>query len=855
MRAEESNRPSIAGLFRRDYFLASILPLTVFLILVLIAAHIGRGRVESLIAESVHELNLDAKRNLETLGESVIRNRARHVALQVAEYFEDHPGTSIEVMREDPYFRDLAMQKVGDGGYTAITEAGGSRRIVVHPNPEIVDKQIRDFAEKMPAWFEIAQRGITGNETSGYYDWIEPDGSTRTKYLFATPASVKIDGVTMMVAATSYIDEFSAPVAAMETRADEIVGAYHDYVAIGWQRFAIAFVCVLTLALIGTIALGTRAAGRLTAPIEELADIVRESDGRSWAAHALDPIAIRTDEIGTLARAFQTLTAQTVVLFDRLEERVGELNEAKGALGESKEHYRQLYEEAKKTEAIYRSLLHTSADAIAMVDMEMKVTYLSPSFTRIFGWTQKDLEGTRIPYVPEEELSKAVKILGSVASKGEPFAGYEGRRLTKSGDLVDVSVSASRFHDHEGKPAGVLAITRDITEAKRVKAQIQHLDRLEAVGTLAGGVAHDFNNLLTVVQGNVSLLKSTLEPPKNDDPGDGAPAKRDEIWQSLVEIEDQIQSGASLTRQLLGYARKGRYEVEVADLNDAVRKVSETIRRTRKEIVVHYDLTEDLLPVEADFHQLEQVILNLDINACDAMPDGGELRIATLNAIEAGQDMVVLSVQDNGMGMDADVVDRIFDPFFTTKDLERGTGLGLASAYGIVESHGGRIEVHSRPGEGTTFRVLLPAAEDVQQAEGDETEAIAPGVGRVLIVDDEEMVLRVCARMTGSLGYDVRTALGGEAGIEAYREHADEIDVVILDMIMPGTNGSQVFEALREMDPDVCVILSSGYSIDSKATESMIRECKGSLQKPYTVEELASKLESAMPSDEEASTG
>jgi PAS domain S-box-containing protein len=819
--------------FRRDFSLASMLPLVGFSLLVLLSGALARDHVAHLIADTTAELARDAEQSLQALGETVIRNKARDVARQIEVYVRAHPGRTIAELRTDPVFLDLAIQGVGETGYTAISEAADTYRILVHPNADLIDQDMRAFRDTMPAWWRIVEAGIGGDEAEGYYDWREPDGATRRKFLVATPVAVPVGGLTLMVSATTYIDEFSTPVAAMHDRAETIGEAYRAYVSRYWIAFGVVFALFVAATLTGTWVLGTRTRRRFIEPIGRLADAVRAFGEGARTAPDLAPVAQRADEIGTLARAFERMAAQIGELFDRLEQRVGELDEARVALQESQDHFRALYEASKQTEAIYRSLIHSSVDAIVMIDLDLCVTYVSPSFTRVFGWTEAELLGTRIPYVPRAERDRTLDILTNVVETGRPCQGYEARRRTKSGELVDVSISASRFDDHEGRPVGVLVILRDISETKRVEAHMQRVDRLEAIGTLAGGVAHDFNNLLMVVQGNVSILKAAL-PPDHPDYG------------CLLDIEAQIQSGASLTDQLLGYARKGRYEVEVADLNEVVKKTAETVRRTRKGIVFDYHLAADLLPVEADRHQIEQVLLNLCINACDAMPDGGAILFTTENVEKGDHPMVRLDVRDTGVGMDRSTMDHIFDPFFTTKELGRGTGLGLASAYGIVEGHGGSIEVASELGEGATFSVYLPATDAERPTATERAEQLAPGEGTVLIVDDEEQVLRVCARLVGRLGYRVLTAGTGAEAIACYEAEADAIDLVILDMIMPDMSGSAVFDRLKEIDPDASVLLCTGYSIDAKASELLARGCRGHIQKPYTPGELAVKVQAAI---------
>ena len=825
---------SMVTRFRRSFFFAAMLPSLFFCLVCLVAAGLARDHLAELVAGANDELTRDAERSLQNLGESIIRQRARDVAAELAVYLRAQPPRTLADLRADPEFVALALQEVGETGYTGLTEAGtDSTRILLHPNPDLVDQDMHEIGRQLPDWHAIVEEGLSGREVEGYYDWRDPDGATRAKFLVATPVAERVGDTILMVSATAYIDEFSAPVVAMRERASAIQDTYQETVSREAITFAVAFALLLLSALLATYLIGTWSARRFIDPIGRLADVVREFGAGEWRTDGLEEIAARHDEIGTLAKTFQRLTAQIVDLFDRLDQRVADLNDAQAALQQSEDELRRLYEESKQTEAIYRSLLHSSADGIVVLDMDLCVTYLSPAFTRLFGWSEQELQGEMIPYLPEDEQESTLGILDRVLREGVPFQGYPTRRYTKDGRLVDVSVSASRFDDHEGNPKGVLAIVRDVSESKRVEAEMQRLGRLEAIATLAGGVAHDFNNLLTVIQANVSMLKTEV-----DVDADG--------HASLCDIEDQVQSGASLTRQLLGFARKGRYEVEVAHLNETVEKVAQAVGRTRKHVVLHLDLAPDLRPVEADLHQVEQVLLNLYINACDAMPDGGDLSISTANVEDDGRTMVELRVADTGAGMDPEIMDRIFDPFFTTKELGRGTGLGLASSYGIVESHGGRIDVDSQPGVGTTFRVLLPATGRDAVPAAERANPVSHGHGRVLIIDDEKLVLRATARLVRSLGYDVLTAESGEEGIELYREQAGGVDLVVLDMVMPGLGGRQVFERLRALDPDVRVVVCSGYSVEDAAMEELVARCHGRIQKPYTLEVLATSLETAL---------
>jgi len=421
---------------------------------------------------------------------------------------------------------------------------------------------------------------------------------------------------------------------------------------------------------------------------------------------------------------------------------------------------------------------------------------------------------------------------------GKRIQGFETKRYSKDGRLIDVSISGSRYNDHEGKSAGMLVTLRDISERKKMEIQLHLAQKVEAIGTLAGGIAHDFNNLLMGIEGNTSLMLYDID---SSHPHYGA----------LKIIKQQVKSGAKLTAQLLGYARKGKYKVQPISLNRVVEETGDTFGRARKDITIHRDLSEDLFAIEADHGQIEQVLLNLFVNAADAMPDGGDLSLKTMNATH--EDMkekpydpnpgnyVLLKAIDTGMGMEEEVQKRIFDPFFTTKEMGRGTGLGLASAYGIIKNHGGYVDVQSEKGHGTTFSIYLPASDQKVYTEIEKDNQITEGTGTILLVDDEEMVLDVGAKMLENLGYTVFKARSGNEAIETYEENKDHIDMVILDMVMPQMAGGEAYDRLKEINPNARVLLSSGYSIDGQAKEILRRGCAGFIQKPFGMEELGGK--------------
>jgi CheY-like chemotaxis protein len=364
---------------------------------------------------------------------------------------------------------------------------------------------------------------------------------------------------------------------------------------------------------------------------------------------------------------------------------------------------------------------------------------------------------------------------------------------------------------------------------------------MKAIGTLAGGVAHDFNNLLMGIEGHTSLMFLNVNA---DHPH----------FEHIKGIEDMVKRGAYLTKQLLGFARGGKYEVRPTDLKELIQKSADMFGRTKKEIRIHKTCDEDVWTVSVDRAQIEQVLLNLYVNAWQAMPGGGDLYIrgenvtldehaATLFGAGPGN-YVKVSVTDTGVGIDEETQQRIFEPFFTTKEMGRGTGLGLASAYGIIKNHGGIINVYSRKGQGTTFNIYLPAAAGLisQQNPEDREIEIQKGHETVLLVDDEDMIIDVGEKMLKQMGYKVLLANSGKTAIEVYKRHEDKIDLVILDMIMPDMGGGDAYDTLKGINPDIIVLLSSGYSINGQATEILERGCDGFIQKPFNMSKLSQAI-------------
>ena len=582
---------------------------------------------------------------------------------------------------------------------------------------------------------------------------------------------------------------------------------------------------------------------------------------------------IRTkDEVGTLADSFYKMAVRLQATLVSLEQELYEHKRTEEELKKHRDRLEDLVKERTKdltksnerliqeieerklaeqaligSEQKYRSLYKNLRDGSAAVQLDGTITDFNPVFQVMLGYAEEEIG--KLSYediTPAKWHTYEAKIIEEqVMTRGYSDI-YEKEYRRKDGVVFPVELQTYLIRDENGMPVGMWAFVRDITERKRAEEEKKRLElqlaqaqKMESIGTLAGGIAHDFNNLLTGILGNVSLALMNMD---GNNP----------LCERLKNVEEYVQRGSELTKQLLGFARGGKYEIKPTHLGEFIRRSSEMFGRTKKEIHIHHKAQDGLWTVEVDRGQMEQVLLNLYVNAWQAMPGGGDLYLSVENVeldkvdvnpydIEPGK-FVKMTVTDVGIGMDEATKARVFEPFFTTKELGRGTGLGLASAYGIIKNHGGFINVESEKELGTSFMIYLPASLKEVDDEYTSKDEIQKGRETILLIDDEEMILDIGSKMLEGLGYKVITASGGRQGFEIYEKNQDRFDLVILDMIMPDFGGKRTFENLHKIDQSVRVLLSSGYSLDSQAEEIMQSGCKGFIQKPFTMVELSKKI-------------
>jgi len=600
------------------------------------------------------------------------------------------------------------------------------------------------------------------------------------------------------------------------------------------------FFCLLALGL--TYAIATR----IARPIKELSRAARRVEEGDLGARA--PVE-GADEVGLLAESFNSMVQRIQHWHEELEEQVRsrttDLVEINEALGCEIDERGRAEESLKASERRFRELLETVQMVAVILDPQGNITFCNDFLLRLSGWTREEVLGSNWfdTFIPEEVRENVNAVFSEALATSTVAAHFENPIVTKNGLRRVIIWDNTILKNIDGTLSGVASLGTDVTEQRNMEEQLRHSQKMEAVGQLAGGVAHDFNNLLTAIIGNCELIKMKIGP---DTP----------VSDHLEQILSVSARAASLVHSLLAFSRKQFLKSANVDVNDCVKAVENLLVRViGEDIDFRLALTETKLPVWADRDQLEQVLVNLATNARDAMPSGGELLIetrrvdldqlsASAHALDKEGPYAVIQVSDTGSGMDEAVREKIFDPFFTTKEVGKGTGLGLAMAFGTISQHGGVIDVCSEVGSGTVFKIYLPVVHEAATGEGEAVpEEVWPrGEETVLVVEDNDDVRNVTTMILEAHGYRVIEAVNGEEAIVRFTESRDDVKLVLLDVIMPKMSGKEVYDAIRKIKPNVKALFTSGYTADILSKKVMLEDGLNFLQKPVPPLELLRKV-------------
>ncbi|HZO83894.1 MAG TPA: ATP-binding protein, partial [Verrucomicrobiae bacterium] len=586
-------------------------------------------------------------------------------------------------------------------------------------------------------------------------------------------------------------------------------------------------------------------ARRLVKPIEQL---VKATDRLASGDLKYRVSVERSDELGTLARSFNAMA-------DELSDSHKELEQEHVALLMAHERaeranmeltaevvIRKRAEEENREKA---ELLDKAHDAIIVRDLDNRVVFWNKSAEKLYGWNRDEVLGKDMDKSlhRNEDIEPLRDVLGFVLAHGE-WAG-ELRQVSKTGESIIVESRWSLVRDSEGLRKSILVINTNVTEQKRLEEQLLRAQRMESIGTLAGGIAHDLNNALTPILVSASFLKT-----RSDD---------EAILQVVTNIENSATRAAKMVKQVLTFARGVEGERVPLNPKQLIAEIQKIAEETfLKQINIATEMADDLNAVIGDATQIHQVLLNLCVNARDAMPDGGKLTLAARNMVieEAYRRMhldakpgtyVLISVSDTGTGIPPEIQEKIFEPFFTTKELGKGTGLGLSTVLAIVKSHGGFLNLYSEPGKGTRFDVYLPA-HDAVEPEIVKTEDHFPrGSGElILLVDDEAALREIIGNILETFGYRVITACDGNDALMKYAQHQSEIAAVFTDMMMPFMDGPAMIRSLRRFNPKARIIAATGLATQNKIVEAKLLAVDAFVSKPYTAEKLLKVLQEVL---------
>ena len=900
------------------------------------------------------------------MAEDFIRQKVLDVVLQLELYLQAHPEMTVEGLQNDSKFREIAVQPVGQKGYTAVQDVDTAINRF-HKNPKTENLDLHSLSDKLPEFWTIMEDSLDGKYSYGYYKWKEPNGELRDKFMYIAPLNVKTaDGARLGVAATTYIDEFTRPILA----AQDVSHSTSRYLMIALNNLIQSFKTVgflsMSLGIVFVIILATWTGFYFSRAVTDLQEATKAVNQGNFDIRVKPAMS---GDIGQLIKDFNQMLAQlsiTTVKKDqlkvsqeelktsnaRLHKEIIEREQAEKALRESEERFRELAEllpEAifeidvsghltfvnrsaldhfkytrqdfnqgingfemfvsedrqrvmenvqkilqgeqmglveytalrkdgstfpvmvnaatrthedkptglrgiaidiservhsekalRESESKFRSLFNLSPQAIALTELKTgKLTDVNNMFCDLTQYSREDIIGkttTEVGFYSDDDRTRFIKELktsGEVNGLEMDFKAKDGGILNALMFARVIRISGESF---------ILTIFLNITEQKMLQAQLQQAQKMESIGTLAGGIAHDFNNILYSIIGYTELALDDTE-------------KETQLHDNLQELLVAAHRAGNLVKQILTFSRQAHQELKPLKVQLVVREALKLIRSSLPTTIeINQNISNTCGLVMADATQIHQVAMNLLTNAYHAMEDQGGKLDVTLKEMDLDVDdlknsamlagpYVCLTVEDTGAGIDEYLMDRIFEPYFSTKGKDKGTGLGLAMVHGIVKSYGGNIRVYSEPCKGTAFHVYLPVIQT--QAETKEIRIKSPvegGKERILIVDDEEQIVRMSQQILERLGYHVTARTSSIETLEAFRAAPNKFDLVITDMTMPNMTGVQLTQKLIEIRSDIPVIICTGFSEKISEHKASIMGIRGYVMKPVVRSELAKKI-------------
>jgi two-component system cell cycle sensor histidine kinase/response regulator CckA len=571
-------------------------------------------------------------------------------------------------------------------------------------------------------------------------------------------------------------------------------------------------------------------------------------------------VALETTVIFTFAAVLLMLT--TTGLFNALKRaRKSErsLKKTNQMLQDNLEKLAKREKDLQRSEKNYRELVQSANSIIIRMDLKGELLFVNHFALNFFGFEKDELIGKNIlgTLIPDLKPSRQMitSLLHNIIDQPEKYAFHENENIRSNGEKVWIAWANKLIRHEEDNAVELLSIGNDTTHQKHLEAQLRQAQKMEAVGTLTGGIAHDFNNILTTIMGHGELGRQMTETGRDNS-------------EHLDQVVLAAERARDLVKQLMTFSRRSGVNLQPIDLNQVLHHSLKLLQHTiPKMINIQTHLSDSLLPIKADATQLEQVIINLVSNASHAMPEGGDLSFTTQmvqynDRIDGNLELksgsyALLGVTDTGHGMNRNTLEQIFDPFFTTKEIGMGTGLGLSTVYGIVKGHGGHITCYSEPGRGTVFNIYLPAVrqEDILPTVEKSSQSSAQGAGEViLLVDDEQSIRKLSADILKHSGYQTIAASCGEEALEIFNEDRDQIDLVILDLGMPGMGGHKCMKELLKLKPDLKVLIASGYSSQARIKSTLDDGAAGFIAKPYRSRELCDKVHALLSAADDAAS-